>query len=445
MKVDLLVAEIGSTTTLISAFNLKKEVVFLGRSYAQTTIDDVMMGLNEAIANLKKHLKTTTLEYQEMLASSSAAGGLRMTVHGLVYEMTAKAAKEAALNAGANLDLVTAGLLSASDIEKIKSLKPNIIVIAGGTNYGEKETAYQNLLKVLPLKIPIIYAGNISNHDKIKDLNNSFIEIVDNVYPRLDDFNIIPLRKAIYRVFSRNIIHAKGMEKVAKIIKGKIIPTPGAVMDATLLADELINGVVTIDVGGATTDIHSVVSPQEEYAIYSEGEPRFKRTVEGDLGVFLNREKVVSKFKENQLEELVQLNKNEIREIIIKEPFIPKTIKGEEIISALTKKCLELACDRHVGDLKRIYTSNGIKIIPEGKDLSLVKLIALTGGALINNEDAITMVKNYLNKSKTKLVPQGKVKILKDHDYLFSSIGVISHYYPEEAQVLLKKTLRWED
>lgn len=445
MKVDLLVAEIGSTTTLISAFNLKKEVVFLGRSYAQTTIDDVMTGLNEAIANLKKHLKTTTLEYQEMLASSSAAGGLRMTVHGLVYEMTAKAAKEAALNAGANLDLVTAGLLSASDIEKIKSLKPNIIVIAGGTNYGEKETAYQNLLKVLPLKIPIIYAGNISNHDKIKDLNNSFIEIVDNVYPRLDDFNIIPLRKAIYRVFSRNIIHAKGMEKVAKIIKGKIIPTPGAVMDATLLADELINGVVTIDVGGATTDIHSVVSPQEEYAIYSEGEPRFKRTVEGDLGVFLNREKVVSKFKENQLEELVQLNKNEIREIIIKEPFIPKTIKGEEIISALTKKCLELACDRHVGDLKRIYTSNGIKIIPEGKDLSLVKLIALTGGALINNEDAITMVKNYLNKSKTKLVPQGKVKILKDHDYLFSSIGVISHYYPEEAQVLLKKTLRWED
>ncbi|HHT39978.1 MAG: glutamate mutase L [Acholeplasmatales bacterium] len=445
MKVDLLVAEIGSTTTLISAFNLKKEVVFLGRSYAKTTIDDVMMGLNEAIANLKKHLKTTTLEYQEMLASSSAAGGLRMTVHGLVYEMTAKAAKEAALNAGANLDLVTAGLLSASDIEKIKSLKPNIIVIAGGTNYGEKETAYQNLLKVLPLKIPIIYAGNISNHDKIKDLNNPFIEIVDNVYPRLDDFNIIPLRKAIYRVFSRNIIHAKGMEKVAKIIKGKIIPTPGAVMDATLLADELINGVVTIDVGGATTDIHSVVSPQEEYAIYSEGEPRFKRTVEGDLGVFLNREKVVSKFKENQLEELVQLNKNEIREIIIKEPFIPKTIKGAEIISALTKKCLELACDRHVGDLKRIYTSNGIKIIPEGKDLSLVKLIALTGGALINNEDAITMVKNYLNKSKTKLVPQGKVKILKDHDYLFSSIGVISHYYPEEAQVLLKKTLRWED
>ena len=82
-------------------------------------------------------------------------------------------------------------------------------------------------------------------------------------------------------------------------------------------------------------------------------------------------------------------------------------------------------------------TSNGIKIIPEGKDLSLVKLIALTGGALINNEDAITMVKNYLNKSKTKLVPQGKVKILKDHDYLFSSIGVIYHYIPKK-QVLLK-------
>lgn len=445
MKVDLIVAEIGSTTTIVNAFNLKEEVAFLNRGFSKTTINDVNIGLNEAIKDLKKNLNTTTLKYKQMFASSSARGGLRMTVHGLVYEMTAKAAREAALNAGANLDLVTAGLLNEEEIEQIKKLNPNIIVVAGGTNYGENKTAYENLLKLITLNIPVIYAGNISNHDKIKKLNNSLIEIVDNVYPQLDDFNIIPLRKAIYRVFSKNIIHAKGMEKVAKIIKGKIIPTPGAVMDATLLADELLNGVLTIDVGGATTDIHSVVSPKDEYLIYGEGEPRFKRTVEGDLGVFLNRKKVRQKFKPQELEELVKLEKEEIQKIIKTEPFIPFTIEGKKVISALTNKCLNLALDRHVGDLKRVYTSDGIKIIPDGKDLSLVKAINLTGGALINDEKAIEMVLNYLKKNQMKLLPPKEVKIFKDSDYLFSSIGVISHYYHEEAKILLKKTLKLED
>ena len=244
MKIDCLVAEIGSTTTVVNAFNLKDSVAFLGRGMHQTTVDtDVNIGLKNAIDNLKEVLDVDELTYNELFASSSAAGGLKITVHGLVYEMTAKAAKEAALNAGANIHLITANLLESDHIERIKEIQPNMIIIAGGTDYGEKEIAFQNLLTVLPLNIPVIYTGNIANHDRIKKLNYPNLRIVENVYPRVDDFNIIPLRKAIYETFEENIVHAKGMQHIFSMVNGTIIPTPGAVMDSTLLLDELFDGV----------------------------------------------------------------------------------------------------------------------------------------------------------------------------------------------------------
>ena len=109
--------------------------------------------------------------------------------------MTAKAAKEAALNAGGNIHLITANRLEPYHIDQIKKISPNMIIIAGGTNYGEKEVSYQNLLDLKDLNIPIIYTGNIANHERIKALHCEHIEIVDNVYPRVDDFNILPLRE----------------------------------------------------------------------------------------------------------------------------------------------------------------------------------------------------------------------------------------------------------
>ncbi|MFH0766670.1 MAG: glutamate mutase L, partial [Bacillota bacterium] len=91
MKIDCLVAEIGSTTTVVNAFNLHQDPIeFLGRGMHQTTVDtDVNIGLKLAIEDLKRNLNVDVLVYDELFASSSAAGGLKITVHGLVYEMTA--------------------------------------------------------------------------------------------------------------------------------------------------------------------------------------------------------------------------------------------------------------------------------------------------------------------------------------------------------------------
>jgi uncharacterized protein (TIGR01319 family) len=446
MRIDCLVAEIGSTTTVVNAFNIHQgPVAFLGRGMHQTTVDvDVNIGLNNAISDLKKNLNVDELTYDELLASSSAAGGLKMTVHGLVYEMTAKAAKEAALNAGANIHLVTANRLDSDQIEKIKAIQPNIIIIAGGTDFGEKEVAYQNLIDIKELGIPIIYAGNIANHDRIKKLNIKNLTIVDNVYPRVDDFNIIPLRHAIYETFEKHIIHAKGMQHIFDMVGDIIIPTPGAVMDATLILDEIFKGVMTIDVGGATTDVHSVSDPKNEYAKYHDGKPRFKRTVEGDLGVYINRLHVIETFKSGELENKMKLKKEDIIKLAENEPFIPITQEGQELFEILTKQCVFQALDRHIGDLKRVFTTNGMKVIPEGKDTTQVKAIFYTGGALLYSNQKEMIIKEYLSKNTTKLSPDLNTKVYYDHDYIFASIGVLFHKYPVQAKELIKKSIRLE-
>jgi hypothetical protein len=121
MKINVLVAEIGSTTTVVNAFDniMSPCPEFIGQGQAPTTVlnGDVTEGLKGAVENLKKNIGITKLEWDEFLATSSAAGGLRMTVHGLVYDMTVRAAKEAALGAGAIIKHVTAGKHKCQEVK----------------------------------------------------------------------------------------------------------------------------------------------------------------------------------------------------------------------------------------------------------------------------------------------------------------------------------------
>jgi len=452
MKVDVIVAEIGSTTTIVNAFNIFNNPCFLGRGVSQTTVDtDVTKGLQLAIDDLSSNLKTDEITYSKMFASSSAAGGLRMTVHGLVYEMTVRASKEAALNAGANIHYITANKITEKDLNNIKNINPNIILIAGGTDYGEKETALYNTIQILGLNldIPVIYSGNIENQEEItkyfKDAKKEkYLKIVENVYPRVDYLNILPLRKVIYETFEENIIHAKGMNNIFEMVNQKIMPTPGSVMESTMILGEILGNIITIDVGGATTDIHSFAIPSEEFRVYQEGEPLSKRTVEGDLGVFVNCKNVAKLFKNNDLFDKISVSKEEFTDLFKNYSYIPKTKHEKSLVFELTKKCAHLALDRHVGDLKNIFTSSGQKIIPEGKDLTQVEYIILTGGALINLDDTESIVLEYIDKNPTKLLPRKSVKILKDNDYIMASVGVLSLVYPDIAIKLLKKSLRIE-
>lgn len=391
MKIDVLVAEIGSTTTVVNAFDgiHGQMPKFVGQGQSPTSVldGDVNVGLKGAIEDLKNNLQVDDLKYEELIATSSAAGGLRMTVHGLVYDMTVRAAKEAALGAGANIKYITSGKLRKSDIRKIVEINPNIILIAGGVDYGERDTALYNseLIADLNLNIPVIYAGNVENHEEVKEIfesSKSELYIVDNVYPKIDELNIEPTRKVIQDVFEKHIIHAPGMEKIRDMVTGPIIPTPGAVMLASQLLYEDIGDLLTLDVGGATTDVHSVTQGSEEVSrILISPEPTAKRTVEGDLGVYINMHNIVDMVGEDELSEKLNISLEELNSLVEKHKPIPTTDMGKRFVEELTEYAVVTAVKRHAGSFRHLYGPSGKKTIAEGKDLTQVKFLIGTGGA----------------------------------------------------------------
>lgn len=454
MNFDILVAEIGSTTTVVNAFrNLNtNHPEFVGQGQAPTTVKEgnVNIGLSNAVTSLKENLGVEQVTYEKMLATSSAAGGLKMTVHGLVYDMTAKAAKEAALGAGANIHLITAGKLRRTDIKKITEVEPNIILIAGGVDYGERDTAIENAEKIaaMDLDVPVIYAGNIENHEEIKlifeeNKKENLLYIVDNVYPKIDLLNVEPARKVIQDVFEEHIIHAPGMEHIRELVTGPIIPTPGAVMEASKLLKKHIGDLMTIDVGGATTDIHSVTEGSEEVSNHLLApEPVAKRTVEGDLGVYVNMRNIVDLITKEKLAEDMSKSIEHIIELIDHHLPIPKSEDQIEFVERLTREAVEVSAKRHAGGYRNLFAGGGKKTYAEGKDLTAVEYIVGTGGALTRLPNKVELLKRVaLCNNGTKLLPTPEAKILIDEDYIMASLGVLSKANEEAALSLIKKSL----
>ncbi|MBC8059874.1 MAG: glutamate mutase L [Clostridiaceae bacterium] len=446
MKVDYLVAEIGSTTTLVTAFNTDYDekgqifvhIPFQGKSCTTVLEGDVTIGLKNAVKDIEKQIQEPLI-WKKMLATSSAAGGLRITVHGLMEQMTVKAAREAALGAGGIIKMVTAGKMRKSDLKRIHEINPNMIMIAGGTDYGERETALYNaeLISQEKFNKPIVYCGNIENREEIKEIfEGQEIYVIDNVYPRIDMLNVEPARKIIQEAFEKNIILAPGMNKIKEMVNGGIMPTPGAVMESSKVLYEIIGDLVVVDVGGATTDVHSVTEGSSVILdMLINPEPKAKRTVEGDLGVFINSKNVIDLL---DIRDLGELTKEYIEEHIKPIPIEEEDVNASRM---LTKKAIEVGIDRHVGFIKRKYEGES-GFVAYGKDLSLVKHIIGTGGALTRlpkGEDLLLGIR-YL-KDEVTMLPKKGAKVILDKNYIMACAGVLSRENKEVARALLIQSL----
>jgi uncharacterized protein (TIGR01319 family) len=452
MHVDVLIAEIGSTTTLVNAFDgLSDAPRFLGQGQAATTVleGDVRIGLTNAIGDLKRNLNAATLNYGALLASSSAAGGLKMCVHGLVYDMTVNAARAAALGAGAIVRQTTAGRLTKRDLDEQHAIKPNLILLAGGTDYGERETALYNaeLLASAGTGAPVLYAGNVQNQSAVKEIFESSgvpVYIAENVYPRLDALNIEPTRKVIHEAFERHIVSAPGMEHIRDIVTGSILPTPGAVMEAAMLLHEGIGDLAVLDIGGATTDVHSVTDGSDEIAaLLTAPEPFNKRTVEGDLGLYVNANHLIDQLGQAKLANELGIDISAVLKAY--EP-IPRT---PEQLKLTTRLCLEagrIAIERHAGKLRHYYTPQGRATAAEGKDLTQIRTLIGTGGALTRLPERERILRELAdcNAGNTMLYPKpGAVKTAFDEQYVMASLGVLAKTRPEAAKTLLMEALRF--
>lgn len=453
MHVNALVAEIGSTTTVVNAFDglHTNHPVMVGQGFAPTTVQqgDVRIGLQEAICDLARCLHEPTLTYDTMLATGSAAGGLRMSVHGLVRDMTVRAAQAAALGAGAIPVLSTAGKLSEFDLDDLHRIRPNLILLAGGTDMGERETALYNMKAIAEygLRIPLLYCGNIQNRSAVTRIAQEYdipLMLSENVYPKLDELNVEPVRRCIHDLFETHIITAPGMEHIRDLVDGSILPTPGSVMLSAQLLYEELGDLCVLDIGGATTDVHSVTEGSDEIArLMTAPEPKAKRTVEGDLGLYINAKHLVDMIGADQLQRELDID---MEAVMADYRPVPQT---EPQLLLTERLCLEagrVAIDRHAGKLRHLYTPQGRRTIAEGKDLSAIRYLIGTGGALTRLPHRAEILRTIAdgNTNRMQLFPRpGTLRILTDERYIMASCGVLSKTDPSGAIQLLKESLKW--
>ncbi len=451
MHCQLLIAEIGSTTTVVTAFdNLESAPCLLGQGMAPTSVleGDVNRGLHAAVGDLQARQGWGDLTWDEFYASSSAAGGLKMTVHGLVYDMTARAAREAALGAGAVVKLVTAGELSDADLEDIMNVGPNIVLLAGGVDHGDRRTAVFNArqLASLPIDAPIVYAGNIAARSEVLGIlsrTGKRVIPVDNVYPRIDELNIEPTRRVIQAVFEDHIVMAPGMDRIRELITGRLMPTPGAVMNAALALEQVLGDVMIIDVGGATTDVHSVTEGAEEISkLLVNPEPVAKRTVEGDLGVYVNARNLIERIGSERLFKQLGFDATDLVEA---PPVIPTDERERAFVVRLAELAVQLAVARHAGRIKHLYGPTGRVTVAEGKDLSRVKTIVGTGGPLTALAEGPSLLYTLLAPGKDRELYPKTARVYIDRQYIAAVCGVMATNYPWAAQHLLMNSMGWEE
>jgi hypothetical protein len=438
-SVDALVAEIGSTTTVVSAFEgLERgssvQPRLIGQGVAPTSVlqGDVGIGLEAARSELEA--ATGTLDPAITLATSSAAGGLRMTVHGLTRNMTAKAAREAALGAGGVVEFMTSGHLRDADLIAIDEAHPSLVLLAGGVEGGDSETVIHNARRLVGLSVRpiVVYGGNSDARDEVRALLEPAgfrVRVTANVYPGVDELDILPARAVIHDAFEEHIVHAPGMERIGELVDGRILPTPGAVLIAAELLAEAVGDVMVVDVGGATTDVHSVTDGSPDIAaIATAPEPHSKRTVEGDLGTFVSARHVAELIDEAQRPEGLP-------------PAIPFAPADVAAAIVLARTATVVGVRRHAGRLVRLYTPKGRQTVAEGRDLTACRRVVGTGGALTRLPGGEAMLRASLVRSGggDRLLPPEDAACVLDRDYILACCGALSQSFRADRVVALMR------
>jgi hypothetical protein len=435
---DVLVAEIGSTMTKVHAVGgMDGSPRLVAQGFAPTTVDegDVMIGLEQALADLARVSGGGVADAARRYANSSAAGGLRMSAHGLTYDMTLRAAREACLGAGAVLRYVTAGRITDRDLRHLDREQPKIILLAGGVDFGESEIVCENARQLTRLECrpPVVYAGNAALAGEVGDVLSAAgfrVFTAPNVYPRVDELNPEPVRRLVREIFSHHIVTAPGIEGVRQWAHGEIMPTPGAVLIAAELLAKELGPLVVLDVGGATTDVHSVSDPTPEIAaILVDPVPRSRRTVEGDLGVFRNARHVLQLMGRSEAE--------------APRRAVPASNAETELFRELARKAAETGLERHAGEVRSLYTVTGPKRIAQGTDLTGVAWIIGTGGPLTRLPGAMQILESLRQpEGGPRLMPGPGARVAIDSDYILSACGTMGLDYPGAACELAVSSIR---
>ncbi|GAA1129686.1 methylaspartate mutase accessory protein GlmL [Kribbella jejuensis] len=436
--------DFGSTFTKAVAVDLGSGEL-VARAEHRTTIDtDVMDGWHACRAVLAA--ADRGVPNAEVLACSSAGGGLRIGVVGNEELVTAEAGKRVALSSGGRVVAVVSGGLTATTQKELRKDRPDVVLLLGGTDGGNAKVLVQaaTTLAKYEWRKPVVVAGNIDAQDEIAStLTAADVPhvLADNVVPEIGVFAPDSARAAIREMFLRHVIGGKNLSRDPAFARMVRAATPDVVLRGVEVLAGLHGDVAVVDIGGATTDVHSVIELDPEDASLGRevvATHPVTRTVEGDLGMRWSAVPVVAAGVEAGLADDPHLRTAAERRHA--DPsYLPDSDQERRYDETLATVAATVALRRHAGRQRIVFGPGGRVIERSGKDLREVDLLVGSGGVLRHNppEVAARILGAIGTNAQEEgwLVPQ-RAEVCVDTDYVLAAVGLLADDAPKAAEGL---------
>ncbi len=436
--------DVGSTFTKgLLAEPDRRRLAIRDRLEQPTDRDNPGRGVEQLVRRLTGRTLDRAAEDMRIALSSSARGGLHIDAVGVVPDLTAEAARQTALSAGARVSRTFANGLTDEDVAELEADAPDIVLLTGGTDGGNERQVRHNAQRLSrsALTSQILYAGNRAMASEVaKTLKDKAVTTTANILPALDTPNPESARRAIQRIFLRHIAEGKGIAAVAGRLGCEPRPTPLAMHEfvETLHEHEPDwTSFCLVDVGGATTDYYSC-DPGDPVGACHKGlpEPLIKRSVEGDLGVRLNADTVLAVIPP-QLRPVPDDVFGRYTDLLRDDPGrLPATGDEQLMDASLAAACVAAATERHAGRLETVYTADGAKKLQTGKDLRQVPRLIATGGVLAHSAGTATGIHakgaRFDARQREILSPRAP-RWFVDRDYVLPLLANIAPLQPARA------------
>lgn len=427
-----LAVDFGSTFTKAALVDTGDGRLVATASTPTTIGTDVLDGYRTVLGELAGHGTP-----DEVVACSSAGGGLRLAVVGYERDVTAEAGHRVGLSAGARVEHVAAGRLDGAGVAALRASRPDIVLLVGGTDGGNADVLLHNATRLARARVtaPVVVAGNADAADEVAAVLASTgrtFTVADNVLPRIGVIAPDAARAAIRAAFLHHVIGGKGLSRGPEFGRLVRAATPDAVLNGVeVLADAVGGDVLVVDIGGATTDVYSVITPQGEDAGLAKDvvAPLWHaRTVEADLGMRWNAEGVVAAAAREHLPLPEGLEAYAAR--LAADPgHLPVDDRERGLDVALARTAAVVAVRRHARP-----PAPGSSPRP----LADVAVVAGSGGVLRHapevDRDAVLAAVATDHAGGWK-VPRG-ARVVTDTAYLLAAVGLLREEHPDAARAL---------
>ena len=428
--------DFGSTFTKASLVDVDEGRVVAWAEHRTTIDTDVLDGYDACLAVLSgqdpRALDAPTL------ACSSAGGGLRIAVVGNEELVTAEAGRRVALSSGGKVVAVFAAS-RGDDLAALPVSEPDVVLLTGGTDGGNAEPILACARALAPVwSGPVVVAGDVDARDEVAQiLTANPLVVAANIVPRIGVLAPDGARSAIRELFLSHVIGGKHLSSRADFLEMVQGATPDVVLTGVELLAETAGDTVVVDVGGATTDVHSVVELDPEDSGLSRevvATTRVTRTVEGDLGM---RWSAVTTAEAAGRDDLVEAALRRRAD----PGFVPTSDAEDDVDEEIAREAVGMALRRHAGRSKVVVSPEGRVVERTGKDLRGVDLLVGSGGVLRHGRPGVAarvFAGSVGDVAGGWQLPR-TAEVTVDTDYVLAAVGLLAQPHPEAARRLVRR------